>query len=454
MIGVQFRKLLAQVSIQLLIENLADSLKTTIFVSDLQGNILWGRFSSDLSCQYPVTINADIIGWIHGDTKAQIIAQTLSYIAYQEFEKKTIAIETLEKYEEINFLYEISAKMSRALTIEDIIEVVIEETQKLIEVSDISFMLIDPKGELEIFYKHDEQIIKTIGTISSIYGHVLRSGKAEIFNDVLKDPRYIEEDSAIRSLICAPLKISNETIGVIKVSHIEPNSYNTEDLKLFTALTSQAAAAIKTAQYYEELKKYSHVLEQKVAERTLELKNANCKLKYLVTVDELTQINNRRSFNEYLEREWRRSTRQRCPLSLILCDVDYFKLFNDYYHHQAGDECLLKIAQTIKKLVNRPADLAARFGGEEFAIILSNTNELGAERVAQKICQGIEDLKIPHTRSRCSSYVTVSLGIATTVPTSNVTPKTLIEAADNALYDAKQKGRNCYSIETFRPKQL
>ena len=241
------------------------------------------------------------------------------------------------------------------------------ETNKLLKSSQVSVKLLNEKGELNVFYySHQEkELRKSQGTIESISGYVLRSGKAEIVNNVNEDSRYIASDDDIKSVICAPLKVQNQTIGVIKVSHHELIKYTSEQLKLFTSLTAQAAIAIQNGQHCEQLIEYSQNLEQKVIERTeeleeskkeleasnQELKKATKKLEYLATVDELTQVYNRRYFNDYLEQEWRRLVRGRGDISLILCDIDYFKLYNDYYHHQAGDHCLYKVAQCLNNFV-------------------------------------------------------------------------------------------------------
>ena len=337
MISLKLGRLLGKKAIKSLIQNIVNGLETHVFITDNQENILWGEFNQHLFHQYPVTVNGDTIGWVYGEQKAQIVAQILSCLAQQEFEKKNLAQETLDKYEEINFIYDISAKMSTALTIEEIITVVIEETKHLLEFSKISFMLLNKKGELDVFSIVEGKIVRTQGTISSIAGYILQSGQEEVINDLNQDPRYLQEEIDIRSLICVPLKVRNQTIGVIKIGHNQPSNYTTEDLKLFTPLTSQAAAAIQTAQLYEELKNYSDSLEQKVDERTLALEKANQKLEYLAIIDELTQLYNRRYFNEYLDQEWRRLMREKHFLSLILCDVDHFGLFNTHYLHQAGD---------------------------------------------------------------------------------------------------------------------
>lgn len=462
MIQVKLKKLLAKPGLNSLLESLAQELKVALFVTDKQGNLIWGEYQENFAYNYPVLLNEKILGYIYSDKQIPSIAQLLNFTTYQEFEKKSLADETLKKYEEINFLSDISSRLSSCFTLAEIMDVVIEETNKLLKNAGISLMLLNEKGGLDIFTYQGETCTKHQGTIQSIAGHVLRSGEAEIVNDVSCDCRYIADDViTTKSLICAPLKFHKETIGVIKVIHTDYINYTSEQLKLFTSLTSQAAAAIQAAQYYEKLKEYSQTLEQNVTERTQALEKANQELKeaqeqleYLATIDGLTQIYNRRYFNEYLLREWRRLARDRKFISLILCDVDYFKLYNDTYYHQAGDDCLKKVTQVMKSLVKRPADLVARYGGEEFAIILSDTNSLGAAKIAQELQKQVEALNIPHPRSHCSSHVTVSLGIATTIPTSDISPEKLINAADKALYEAKANGRNRYCLYKFRPQKL
>lgn len=174
----------------------------------------------------------------------------------------------------------------------------------------------------------------------------------------------------------------------------------------------------------------------------------NQKLQRLISQDSLTGINNRRRFDEYLAFEWLRMTREQKPLSLILCDIDYFKPYNDTYGHPAGDSCLKQVAIAISRALKRPADLVARYGGEEFAVIMPNTNDVGAVQIAQKLRQEVYQLMIPHAASGVSEYVTLSLGVASTIPNQKLSAEKLIAAADDALYEAKKQGRNRVGVKT------
>ncbi|MTJ54478.1 diguanylate cyclase [Anabaena sp. UHCC 0253] len=183
----------------------------------------------------------------------------------------------------------------------------------------------------------------------------------------------------------------------------------------------------------------------------LALQDANQKLEQLANLDALTQVANRRCFNNRLTKEWQKLAETQQPLSLILFDIDFFKRYNDYYGHLAGDDCLLKIAQTVYQFIRhqdieRPTDLVARYGGEEFAILLPNTDLKGSIMVATRLQEALYDLAIPHAKSEIKDIVTVSLGISSFIPGAEVKPDTLIANADQALYHAKEQGRDRYCI--------
>jgi diguanylate cyclase (GGDEF)-like protein/PAS domain S-box-containing protein len=182
-----------------------------------------------------------------------------------------------------------------------------------------------------------------------------------------------------------------------------------------------------------------NIAERKAAEEKLQ--DAYLALEELASVDSLTGSANRRQFDDSLAQEWRRSVRTGSPMSLLLLDVDHFKLYNDFYGHLRGDNCLRQIARAALDMVQRPGDLVARFGGEEFAVILPGTSRDAALGLAERLRSAVEQHSIEHTASP-HNVVTISIGCATMIPERQINPNLLIEAADQALYEAKRSGRN------------
>jgi diguanylate cyclase (GGDEF)-like protein/PAS domain S-box-containing protein len=180
-----------------------------------------------------------------------------------------------------------------------------------------------------------------------------------------------------------------------------------------------------------------------------DLEKANQELHRLTIIDGLTQIANRRRFDECLQQEWVRMARAKLPLSIIMCDVDCFKLYNDHYGHLLGDDCLRSVSWAIGYCTKRPADLAARYGGEEFAVLLPSTNTEGAVFVAESIRMRVQDLMINHAASPVHQYVTLSLGVSSVIPEYGANPQTLLEASDSALYEAKHAGRNQVRVKSI-----
>lgn len=156
----------------------------------------------------------------------------------------------------------------------------------------------------------------------------------------------------------------------------------------------------------------------------------------------MTELANRRRFDEYLEAEWRRSICDHAPLSLILCDIDFFKNYNDTCGHLAGDQCLREVAMALSEIVQQPSHLVARYGGEEFAIILPNTDVADGAFIAESVVANVRQLQLLHPNSRVSPYVTLSCGVAGIIPTDDCLPAQLIAVADEALYQAKAAGRD------------
>ncbi len=204
----------------------------------------------------------------------------------------------------------------------------------------------------------------------------------------------------------------------------------------------------KIMDVYHLLLAHSHI--HKLAKDTLdrlnaELKVKNIQLEQLATIDGLTKVSNRRKFDEIMNAEWTRLSREKKPLSLMMCDVDHFKKYNDTYGHQMGDNCLIKVAEALKKSIHRPADTIARYGGEEFAIILPKTDTDGAEHIAKDIIENVNQCNIPHNRSQ-HKKVSISIGVASVIPNSSDSYTSLIKKADEALYHAKENGRNRHAI--------
>jgi diguanylate cyclase (GGDEF)-like protein len=262
--------------------------------------------------------------------------------------------------------------------------------------------------------------------------------------------------------VCRRLKIEAKTkdIPVIFMTALS----NTEDkVKGFQAgavdyvtkpiqqeeLLARITIHLKIQALTQKLHRQNQLLQQ----QALELKAAkevaeaaNRELHCLANLDSLTQIANRRRFDEYLQQQWQNLAKNEAPLSLIFTDIDYFKRYNDYYGHQAGDACLKLVASAIATIFKRPTNLVARYGGEEFAIILPNTNADGAIEVAQLIQLEVEKLAIAHLQSEVCDFITLSFGLSSCIPDRQIPADFLVSVADRALYAAKEKGRNCYYI--------
>jgi len=183
-------------------------------------------------------------------------------------------------------------------------------------------------------------------------------------------------------------------------------------------------------------------MRQKLQATQKELELVNHKLEHLAMYDQLTGLANRRNFDETLDRQFNLAKRNKVALTVIICDIDFFKIYNDSYGHQKGDDCLADVAKVIGSIAERPTDKACRYGGEEFTLILPDTNLQGGLAIAEKLRQAVFDENILHEGSKVASYVTLSLGLATYTGQFHSMDE-LLKAADNALYRAKENGRNC-----------
>jgi diguanylate cyclase (GGDEF)-like protein len=215
-------------------------------------------------------------------------------------------------------------------------------------------------------------------------------------------------------------------------------------LRLRRAQKEREAANAQLRLEVEQRRKAEQALEEAnrhLADANARLEQANRRLQDLASEDGLTGIPNRRRLDEHLNTSWLQMVRQAQPLSVILCDIDYFKLYNDHYGHQAGDECLRAVARCIRSALRRPGDLAGRYGGEEFLVTLPHTDLAGALIVSEEIHEAVRRLQIPHERSQAGAWVSLSMGVSGTVPARGDCLSRLIAAADAALYEAKAAGR-------------
>lgn len=223
---------------------------------------------------------------------------------------------------------------------------------------------------------------------------------------------------------------------------LEPFFYQTKGFILLCIAVGILLLFIVWKVSVYQLEARERKLAKLVDEKTNELKKANEELQHQANSDGLTSIGNRRRFEEFLADEWHRAIRFKTEISLILIDIDHFKPFNDTYGHLEGDKCLKKVAKALRQTIHRPTDLVARFGGEEFAIILGGTDAEGAMIIANEAFENVKKLAIEHSSSETSDYLTVSIGVATTFAEIGMTEIELIKTTDETLYQAKENGRN------------
>ncbi|WP_188568140.1 diguanylate cyclase [Undibacterium terreum] len=274
----------------------------------------------------------------------------------------------------------------------------------------------------------------------SLLRYVIRSGAEVIEDRIAVSPRfaldaYVQAHQP-KSVMCLPIKQGGRVSGMLYLeNNLAEASFTAERVEFLRILGGQAMISISHARLHDSL-------EQRVAERTAQLEEANHKLATLSATDGLTGLANRRRFDEALASEWSRATRTQQPLAVIMIDVDHFKKYNDCYGHQAGDECLKTVARVLQEGTRRISDLAARYGGEEFSIVLPNTEADVAHNIAESMRYAIEALNMRHEQSPLGR-VTVSIGVALKSTGYSGDAEGLVRAADEALYQAKDQGRNC-----------
>ncbi|MBV1787617.1 diguanylate cyclase [Marinobacterium sp. D7] len=280
----------------------------------------------------------------------------------------------------------------------------------------------------------------------TLISQVLHSGEAVVLHDAAREGQFVQDPYVVSrrpiSVFCVPIRRERFEGALYMENNLASGVFTKQRVEVIRLLAAQAAVAIENARLYEQVQEHSRTLEEKVAERTARLEQLNEELQGLAERDGLTGVANRRRGDNYLIEVWVRLRREKKPLTVIMLDVDHFKAFNDNYGHQAGDDCLIAVAETLRNQMQRPADLVARYGGEEFILILPDTDPEGGTLLAEKIRRGVEGRAITHAHSSVGQVVTVSIGVATAVPETKGGAERLLRAADIALYQAKRSGRN------------
>ena len=288
---------------------------------------------------------------------------------------------------------------------------------------------------------HHQPFVESKKIVHSIVNYVLRTQKSIVISDLDKSEIFSNSNNTEtekKSILCAPLILKREIKGIVYLeNNLLSGVFTEEKVKLLQYLSGQIAISIENALVYNNL-------EKAVAARTQELEIANRKLEKLSTIDPLTKISNRRHFETHMEDIWGLSVRTSVPVSIIMCDIDYFKKINDTYGHTIGDVVLQNIALIIQNSLKRSTDLAARYGGEEFIIALYDTETSGAKKVCQSIADRLkEDERIFFVEGVKIEPFTISFGVSTLVPKEGDNYQALIAKADKSLYRAKSNGRNC-----------
>lgn len=272
-------------------------------------------------------------------------------------------------------------------------------------------------------YLDFEELLKTAPTEAGIYRDRLRG-----FLSILR--KYPQLATTLKKVVTSPEPVAVEPI----------TAYQLESMGV---IKLQGAYAQPSCELYRRYFAEQDLEADSLNRKLEELEKANRTLQNLVRVDELTQVANRRCFEECLLREWQRSAREHMPLAIVMCDVDYFKSYNDTYGHQVGDLCLQQIAKAIEETTQRSTDLVARYGGEEFTVILPQTDAKGAQEVAQKIRNRVRSLAICNENVPSGvPIVTLSLGVASAMADTKFDAFTVVQAADRALYASKHQGRD------------
>ncbi|WP_229453813.1 sensor domain-containing diguanylate cyclase [Nostoc sp. CHAB 5715] len=364
------------------------------------------------------------------------------------------ATELYKANQQQDILFNLVAEIRESLNLDTLFKTTAREIRKALRSDRVTIFRFDLESNYTSGEFVSENILPDYDSTIAIkvkddcfgekYTVAYHQGRIQVLSDIyqagLKDCHIqLLEQFQIKAQIVAPLMKGKTLWGLLCVHQCHcSREWETSEIQFIQQLAAQFNVALKHSELLEQSRSQANQLAQ--ANHALEL--ANSQLEKISKLDALTQIANRHCYEQFLEQEWNRLRLTENYLSLILFDIDYFKNYNDSYGHLAGDECLIQVARAAQAVLKRPTDLLARYGGEEFIVILPNTSESGAIKVTKLIQKSIQELKIPHMKNNFQYFVTVSLGVAIAIPTAKSSAQDLINAADKALYKAKEQGRN------------
>ncbi|WOD39420.1 PAS domain S-box protein [Nodosilinea sp. E11] len=364
-------------------------------------------------------------------------AVVVSFTDITELRRSEVAA-LRRRAEQERLLSEIAQRIRQTLDLDIILTTTVTEVQQFLQTDRVMIYRLEAKGQGTVIAEattpdHPSLLGRQVHNPLSVERwEYFEAGNLKAIADLQAQPDRdcpIDRLALARAKVAVPIVQSNRLWGMLMAYHnSEPRPWETSELDVLKRLAIQLAIAIQQSQLYQHIQA------------------ANRQLEHLATHDGLTQVANRRSFDTQLQQEWTRLGREQAPLSLILCDIDHFKLYNDTYGHPAGDVCLQQVAQALEQATKRPADLVARYGGEEFALVLPATDAAGAEAIARAIQRTLKQLALFHGASPLGQRITLSLGIATAIPIPERSPQTLVDQADAALYAAKHQGRDRYCM--------
>jgi diguanylate cyclase (GGDEF)-like protein len=384
----------------------------------------------------PLGRSEEALGWLHLESHEAGALEAQRHLLGIVADQLAGAIASARRYEELRqhaALAELTSQVSRvaleATGLEQLLQRVVDYIAERLSVAIASILLLDQSGTkfiVEAFSGSLDMPLAQGGEwpiTVGVCGRCVRSGEAQLVEDVRADPDYVAGNAAVESEYIVPLRASGRILGVLNLESTRADTFTPYVRQVFDNLAAQIAGAVHLANVNRQLEQ------------------ANQELERLSTLDGLTGIANRRHFDLALRREWRRAARDRSPLTVMVADLDHFKPLNDAHGHPHGDRCLKQVAEALRSALRRSGDTLARYGGEEFALILPGTGAAEALAHAEALRAAVAALRLPHGGVADHPWVTISVGVATG-RADELDAEALVRLADAALYGAKRAGRD------------